>query len=268
MTARRAAGTRRALLISDTHCGHVCGLTPPQYQERIPAGKLRAIARRGWEWYLDYIRRNCPFDLLLFCGDGIDGRAKKSDGREIIAAPEEQADMLLAVIEAPRAGQIVMVEGTPYHTSEGARWEQQAVKRLQDRGHTVEWGERATVTINGYVVDLRHKVGGSQAPAGGDSALRSEMVRAAEWAAEYGYPVPHAIVRGHTHRERIVAGGGRRQARTLPAMQMWTGYGARECGGLYHWGATTLDVDSAGRATWASELRALRSESIVPHLSL
>lgn len=259
--------SRRILAISDTHCGHVCGLTPPEWWDAIPAGRLRDIARRGWRWYLDFIRRRGPFDLIIHAADGIDGRGLRADGREVIAQPETQVDMLLTVIEAARCERLAMVEGTPYHVSNGGRWEQVAVERLRDRGMTVDFGERLTVDVNGYLIDVRHKVGGSQAPAGGDSALRSEIVRAAEWAAEYDYPVPHMIVRGHTHRERVV-GGGRRAARTLPALQMWTGFGARECGGLFHWGATVCDVDARGNEKWQSERRALRSESIIPHVVL
>jgi hypothetical protein len=265
MAAKRAA--RRILWISDTHCGQVCGLTPPEWWDAVPAGKVRDIAKRGWAWYLDYLKRHRPFDLLVHAGDGVDGRGLRQDGREVIAQPEAQVDMLLTVIDAARCDRIAMVEGTPYHVSDGARWEAVAVERLRDRGHAVFFGERLTITVNGRLFDVRHKVNGSQAPTGGDNALRSEIVRSAEWAAEYGYPVPHEIVRGHTHRERVV-GGGARWARTLPALQMWTGFGARECGGLYHWGATVCDVAPTGEATWHSEIRALRSESILPHVAL
>jgi hypothetical protein len=258
---------RRILWISDTHCGHVCGLTPPEWWDAIPAGKLRDIARRGWEWYLDFLKRGGPYDLLVHVGDGIDGRGLRSDGREVIAQPEDQCEMLLSVIGAARCDRIAIVEGTPYHTSDGAQWESVAASRLRDRGNTVDFGERLTITVNGRIFDARHKVGGSQAPTGGDAALRSEIVRSAEWSAEYGYPVPHEIVRGHVHRERVV-GGGLRWARSLPALQMWTGYGARECGALYHWGATICDVDATGSARWHSEIRALRSESITPHLAV
>ncbi len=205
--------------------------------------------------------------MLAFLGDGVDGRAYKEEGREVVCEPAQQKDMLAVVLAMPGVNRIVAVSGTPYHVIGGAQWELEAVKILRHAGHQVDYGDRITLTVNGCVFDLRHKIGNSQAPAGGDVALRSEIVRAAEWTAEYGYDTPQQIVRGHAHRERVV-GGGRRWARTLPALQLWTAFGARECGGLIHWGATVCDVDPNGQATWTSELRELKSESITPHASL
>lgn len=258
---------KQVLFIGDTHCGHENGLTGPEWWEYIEAGPKRECAKRGWAWWLDFNKRRGPFDLVVSLGDGIDGRGEKNDGREIIVPPEKQKDMYLSVLESTRCSQFALCEGTHYHSSDGCKWELETVKLLLARGAAVDFGERLSLTINGYHVDAKHHVGGSQAPSGGDAALRAEIVSAAEWAAEYGYKVPNCSVRGHVHRERVV-GGGKRWCRTLPALQMWTSFGALRCRGLFHWGATVLNVSPSGVGIWSSELRELRSESVTPHIVL
>lgn len=78
----------RLVIISDLHCGHRAGLTPPGWQTPLEApDRLAAYARQQrvmWSWYAATIAALQPIDVLVANGDAIDGRGSRSGGTELI----------------------------------------------------------------------------------------------------------------------------------------------------------------------------------------
>ena len=236
----------RVLLLGDNHAGHRGGLTPPAYwySEERDEGDWPKIQREAWNWYAGTIADLQPIDVALHLGDSIEGPGKRNGGTELISTDLlEQvkiATETLAIVK-PRRGW-VMVYGTPYHTTDGAAdFDGIVANNLGAEIHNHAW-----VNVDGTTFDIKHKLGGSSTPTGGDIALRKEILWSHEWALAHGYPICDYIVRGHVHRERVVD-----NARSLPSLQLWTKYGGRQCTGLVNFGLTWCDIED-GEATWHS----------------
>ena len=64
---------KRVIAISDLHCGHRVGLTPPDYADRSTT-KWNTAQRALWGEYYRMVKEHGPADVLLVLGDVIDGR--------------------------------------------------------------------------------------------------------------------------------------------------------------------------------------------------
>lgn len=114
----------------DWHCGHVVGLTPPQWwqHEKSLHGKDQRTIWNAWQ----SMRKNVPRpDLLIINGDAIDGRGDKSGGTEQITTDrEEQCDMAEEIIKIINPKSVRMTYGTGYHTGNHEDWEHVLAKRI------------------------------------------------------------------------------------------------------------------------------------------
>ena len=99
-------GFKRLLVVSDPHCGHIVGLTPPQWQikkERAKEGNIPGdifkIQNRLWRDYRDAIDRLRPIHFCVCNGDAIDGKGNRSGGTELLTADrEEQSRMAIRAL--------------------------------------------------------------------------------------------------------------------------------------------------------------------------
>ena len=72
--------TKRVVVISEEHCGHLAGLTPPQWQvaykpkSDTKRNKWAKLQRDLWGFYEKTIEELQPIDILINNGDAIDGR--------------------------------------------------------------------------------------------------------------------------------------------------------------------------------------------------
>ena len=67
---------RTVMMISDLHCGHAAGLTPPKHRPYIP--KWKSFYEQWdemWQEYIKNIKLVQP-DTLIICGDAIDGKGE------------------------------------------------------------------------------------------------------------------------------------------------------------------------------------------------
>lgn len=61
---------KHGLVVSDLHCGHLVGLTPPRWQIRQPKGTLTkrekwyAISRALWDTFETELSKLPPLDLI------------------------------------------------------------------------------------------------------------------------------------------------------------------------------------------------------------
>jgi hypothetical protein len=82
---------KRVLIMSDLHCGHRVGLTPPDWQYRPGVrSKWRKIQQACWNWYANEIEEAGPFDVVIVNGDAIDGRGERSGGTELLTTDRHE----------------------------------------------------------------------------------------------------------------------------------------------------------------------------------
>jgi len=245
--------TKRIACISDLHCGHLVGLTPPAYQlnprqhDTPKQAKWAAIQRDAWAGYLGGVKRMGPVDCLVVNGDCIDGKGPKSGGTEQLTSDREvQCEMAVAAIRCIKAERVIMTYGTPYHTGDQEDWENQIAKDLKAKIGAHEW-----VSVNGRVFDFKHFVSASSIPHGAFTAPAREWLWNVLWAEHDEQPKAHVIVRSHIHRASQCGVPGEWDAYTTPALQaMGSKFGSRRCTARVHFGFYWWDVTADGQVTF------------------
>lgn len=257
-----AKGMKRVVAISDLHCGHVAGLTPPGYQISAARSKTaRAVQFELWKFFSRTMENLQPIHALLCLGDCIDGKGLRSGGTEQLTLDiGEQCQMAVAAISEARAPKIVMVHGTPYHVGpDGDDYERYIADEV---GATIgghEWAE-----CHGIVFDLKHKVGSSSIDHGRHTALAREKTWNELWSNRNGAPRADILLRGHVHYFRYCGGPGW-LGMTMPALQGFgSKYGVRQCSGIVDVGLVSFDIYPDGRYTWQAHLLPVRAARPVP----
>ena len=236
---------KRLLIISDLHCGHRYGLTPPRWwmPDDTREGKIQ---RTVWEWYSKTIEALKPFDVCIVNGDSTDGSGRINNGVELITTnmltQVDMAEEALGIVEAKKYGFII---GSGYHTGRAEDVE----KVLSDKMDGLFCESRNTVEINGTIFDFRHEVGGTGIPHGKASAINKENL----WALlrhEKGLsPRVDVLVRSHVHKLHATFDTDGLRL-TTPAMQYESNYGVRKFSGLIDMGFIVFDINGPGDYTW------------------
>lgn len=254
---------KRVLAISDWHCGHRVGLTPPAYQQKptgkssVKRSKWATMQRENWAMFKKLLRKYEPFDVMFHLGDAIDGHGKRSGGTEAISSSlEEQADMAVEVSNSIRlfgkkGFKIYGTYGTPYHTasSDGDDWDSVIAKQAG-------WesiGAHDFIGVNGCVFSIKHKTASSSVPYSRNTAIAKELVWNRLWHSKGEQPLANVILRGHTHYHSY-CGDSQGMGMILPALQAaGTKFGGRQCMGTVDWGIAVFDVDKDGTFEWACD---------------
>ena len=94
------------LLCGDFHCGHLVGLTPPEYQHKYvqnsttKRNKWYMIAEELWASFDSILKSLPPLDFVVLNGDLIEGKGIRSGGTELITSSmEEQSNMAVKIIQ-------------------------------------------------------------------------------------------------------------------------------------------------------------------------
>lgn len=244
---------KRIAVISDLHCGHRAGLTPPGYWYTEGSSTTRdnfaKIQRALWKWYAEEVAKCQPVDLLVVNGDAIDGKAERSGGTELITADrDEQIEMAEEAIKLWNAKQVIIIEGTPYHTGKEESWE--AV--LAEKIGAYHFGAHEWVDVDGVIFDFRHKIGSSSIPNGRFTASQRASLWNALWAERGIQPKAKILIRSHVHY--FTAGqDSQRLSITTPALQTHSKFGSREIDGTNDIGFLTFDVDK-GQYSWYTHM--------------
>jgi hypothetical protein len=235
------AGELRCVVISDLHCGHITGLTPPEFQQ-INTGKYGDFQKESWIWYTNMIERLKPIDVLIVNGDAIDGRQEKSGGCELITGNRiTQTDMATECILKMNAKKIYIVRGTPYHTGKEEDWEDIIAKNVD----AVSVSSHLKLSINGCIFDVRHKTGRSNIPHG----RFTMMARTAMWndlMNSHESKKANVIIRSHVHYHIFGGHSNNRVFMTTPALQGQSEYGLKECEGNVDYGIIHFDITESG----------------------
>jgi len=259
------AKDKRVVFISDLHCGHRAGLTPPQWHmakyegSQTQHNKFAELQEETWAWYAMVLKELQPIHTLVVNGDAIDGKSERSGGSEaIVADRNEQVEMAALAISVAKAKNIVMLYGTPYHTGKGEDWEDVLARHKLVQAGKI--GSHEWVNVNGLIFDVKHKVGGSSIPHGRFTAIARARLWNCLWASHDGQPKADVFVRSHVHYH-VFLGEHDWLAVTTPGLQGYgSKYGARECEGEVHFGMLHFDVSPDGRYSWESHIADLDSQ--------
>jgi len=259
------------LLLGDFHCGHLIGLTSPDYQLKVAPksttkrNKWYTIAKDLWAYFEAIVDQLPPLDFIVANGDLIEGKGKRSGGTELFTSDmKEQCDMAVSVFDFLRERcckkevKIVGTYGTDYHTAtDGDDWENLIAR---DAGfHKI--GSQEWVEINGCVLNIKHHIGSSSIPHGRGTQILKEMLWSQLWAETALQPKSDVVIRSHAHYYMQVDNGDR-VGMILPALQgMGSKFGARRCSGLVSWGCILCEIDDKGNFDWTKYIHRVKSQT-------
>ncbi len=252
---------KRIIVLSDKHCGHIAGLTPPAYQNyHRGLAKYQEQQDEAWQWYAGVCKR-LKADITFILGDMMDGKGKRSGSSEYITTEwKEQMDMACMCIEETGAKRAVMVYGTPFHVGENDDFEDFIKGKLSTKMYTSIQGH-AFPKVHQIQFDLKHKIGASGIPHGRSTSMMKSKLWNTMWAERNQQPDSDVLIRGHVHYFNAVQ-NPMFLGITCPALQSWgSKYGIRQCEGIVDFGLIWFDVydgDTLDTLQWHYE---------VPHLS-
>jgi len=252
--------------MSDTHCGHLVGLTHPDYQPHFKRGSLKQKTEyaRGvyWDWFAEEVEKLRPIDFLIFNGDAIDGKGERSGGTEQLEPDRRvQVKMAAEVLKFVNVPSVVMSYGTPYHTGVEEDWEALVAEEFH-----ADISSHDSRSVNGLIIDYKHHIGGSQSPMSRASALSRENVWNILWAEHGEFPRAHVLIRSHVHYHSY-AGGYNWFAMTLPALQGYgSKFGARKMSGTVDFGFVSIDIEDQKEYSWQSHILKQKSNRAVKSL--
>jgi len=256
------------LLMGDTHCGHLVGLTPESWA--VTYSPLSTTKRRKWAYIcralwsaFDEILHELPkLDFVVANGDLIDGKGKKSGGTELITSDmNEQCEMAISVLkhvkkfckkDAPFFG----TYGTDYHSSsDGDEWENIIAKAVLDSIGSHEW-----INVNGCVLDIKHKESSSTVPYSRHTGPAKSGIWNNIWAMRDEQPKADLLIRSHVHYYSYCETPDY-AALTLPALQgMGSRYGAKQCIGTVDWGVVLIEIFPDGNFMLHPKLRKIKEQ--------
>lgn len=242
--------SKRVVVVSDLHCGHIVGLTPPTWdamREEVGAEYLEKAYRQRrhiWDFYAKTLKELRPIDVLICNGDAIDGSGERVAGREmLIPDKNEQAKMAAQCLQEARAKSYLLTYGTGYHTGKDVDFEKLVAQHLdamkvESVGHLL---------VNNVAFQYRHYISGSQVPHTRATAIAREQLWNALWEARGEYPKADVILRSHVHYFRYT-GDGDWLGIVTPGLQGYGSiFGARTFSGLVDIGVIYFDVPAKGK---------------------
>lgn len=259
------AKKKRVVVISDLHCGHMAGLTPPDFDVILRQDGVRYKAmlarRRLWKFYADTIESLRPIDVLIVNGDCIDGKGEKSGGTELIVTDRnEQVKMAAAAINYCKARKVYFAYGTAYHVGTVEDYEDEVAAKT----HAVKIGSHDWLDVNGLVFDYRHFISPSSMPYGRATPIFRERIWNILWNEWGEYPKSDVLIRSHTHTFAFCGGFGWLGIITPGLQGIGTKFGARHCSGTVDFGLIHFDVTSKENWEWHHHILKLRqSEQVV-----
>lgn len=249
---------KKTIVLSDQHCGHRAGLTPPDYQWK---GRWGEVQKELWDEHSELAVRIGPADVILLPGDLLDGKGEASGGTEIVRMSRtEQAEMAVKCVEPwmHEDTQVVAAYGTSYHSGRSEDFEKIAVERLGGQVHSEPF-----IDVGGVVFGMKHFIGRSSIPHGRGTALLKDILWNEMWAIRDGQPFADVIIRGHVHHffetTMIGAGGKLIQGIIAPALQAaQTKYGGRIMSSTVDWGVVEYNVEG-GEYQWRAHIKPLKA---------
>jgi len=229
---------KRIIIVSDTHCGHLWGLTPPLYWTQYIEDAFK-FQKESWTWFTNTISLLKPFDMVIANGDLIDGRGEKSGGTELMVVDRmKQAEMAAEIINTIEASDVLIARGTEYHVGNAEQFEDHIAKHTD----AIEIADKIRFKVNGALFDVRHHVGRSTVPWSEITASLKELVLANLERSEE----VNMLIRSHIHKYTYGSIGPNQAAITTPGLEGHSRFGTRRCSGRVDFGVVVMDVDEKG----------------------
>ena len=246
---------KRVVVISDLHCGHRVGLTPPKYGDRSTT-KWNKAQRELWTEYNRMVKEHGPADVLFVLGDVIDGRGEKSGSTELITTDRiEQGEMAAECINLWKAKKKVMVFGTAYHVGNKEDFETPVAELVE----ASKIGGQEWVKVDNVMFDLKHFISNSGIPHGKGTALSKEWLWNIVWALRDEQPLVDVFLRGHIHSFDY-AGNDNYLAISLPALQgLGSKFGSRIPSKRVDFGIVYFDVEG-DQYSWGRDIVTVKAQ--------
>lgn len=246
--------SKRVVAISDLHCGHRIGLTPPDYAPRNTS-KWHTAQRALWKEYCRMVKAYSPVDVLLVLGDVIDGRGEKSGSSELITTDiQVQCNMAADCINMWNAPEICMVFGTAYHTGSVQNNEESVAEKVNAN----KIGGQEWVKVDNVTFDLKHFVGNTSTPYG-MNPVSKDWVWNLVWNIRGEQPLSNIFLRGHVHNFSHV-GNDSYLGITLPALQgLGSKFGTKIPSKRVDFGMVYFDV-KGDKYTWNWDIVTVKAQ--------
>lgn len=245
---------KRVMVVSDFHCGHEVGLTPPDWWYVFPnegsrQKKVAQTQRELWEFYAKNVDELKPIDRLIVNGDLVDGKGGRSGSTEQRTADRaEQAEMAAACINYVGAPKVLILFGTPYHAGMEEDWEREVKPHINAE---VKISGQDFPEINGVQFDVKHFVAGSSIPHGQATPLFRDKLWNQIWNAEHELqPNANILIRSHIHYH-VYGGKSNWLALTTPMMMGFGDkFGVRKMARMAEVGFVKIDIEENGDYRW------------------
>lgn len=231
----------RVMFTGDWHCGHMAGLTHPDWMANW--SPQFDFQKELWDWFIESVRADKP-DILVANGDLIDGGKANKLVMEASCAPIfQQCKMAARIIDEIGCKSVYMTNGTAMHTApNGEDVETQICNEVASSSPNVV--DHLYLDCKGWLVDVKHAVGSSSIPHGRGTPLAREEVWAAIKSGRSQERKPDLYIRSHVHYFSYI-GDAEYLAMTLPSLQGPTHYG-RKFSGQTDLGYVIFDFDKGG----------------------
>ena len=231
----------RIIVLSDTHCGHILGLTPKKYQ----TNELK-ITSEFWTWFKSSLGK---YDVAIWNGDLIEGEGKKESSHHITTDINKQIEIAAEVINTVNAKRNFFCYGTAYHTGNIMDYE----KVIADYfGGDIKTKQK--LKLKGYNFDIMHHMGKTGTPVGGDISLRKGGIWSMIYDTIDGRETADYIIRSHAHEYRFL-GNEHMTAIITPSLKLglpdYDRY-PRRLDGYYSVGFLEFEINKV--ADWNSKL--------------
>lgn len=233
----------RAIHIGDFHCGHVLGLTPPNWH----CEEYRSWQLPLWNFYAEAMKQFGHVDAAFLGGDLIDGPGFKDTALHLTTDVGKQAEMALQAISLIDADTFRVIRGTGFHVDGHTSYED----KIAD-GLGIDAVDEYRCDIYGRLFDVRHVVGRSDTPYGQHTQNQKELINEMLQAELEDYKSADVLLRNHVHyctENRIgdAKRGVLRHVYTAPALQLrgpkQSSFTRKLRTWVYHVGVTLIEVD-------------------------
>jgi len=218
----------RVLILSDLHCGHRSGLTPPRYQGGEP--KYVRSQDEKWRWFEEALIEAAPWNKVVWVGDLVDGLGVKNSSEIILADLNQQINCAVDIIETVGCPKNLFLYGTMTHTAtkDGLEIERIIAQQINGKENPMIYSQ-AWFKLGKHVIDARHAPAcGSGVPHTRANPIMRERMANEQWHMKGYQPLADIYLRGHLHYKFMAGSPGTWQGWNLPALQTpKTKYGRR-----------------------------------------
>src|SRR6056297_320261 len=238
----------KVVILSDLHAGDAFGLTDPANVPKIKPG--HEFAKILFDWYLAKVQEIGAVDLILCPGELIEGPGSKDTIELWTTDLEEQADTCADLLTMWKCDTYKTCYASLYHSGKDHNSEHLVVKELRARGRDADIKTTQRLDLNGLLVNMFHKVGGSATAYGFASQLAKTAATDVVRGAYRGYAPAELYIRGHTHNFGH-AGNDLFTVINAPALKWPLGrYGRQIDRPYYTMGIIEMEINGPTDWTW------------------